>query len=542
MASTTPKSHNQLITATIIVASFGLLSRASGFIRELLLAKSFGIGSELDIYYTAFRIPDIIYNLLILGTLGAAFIPVFVASYNKNIDAANQLAADVLTTATVIMAAITGIAILAARPLTTWLVPGFSGAQLETTITLTRILLLSPILFTISSVITSYMQSLNRFVMGSLAPILYNLGIIGGLLWLYPHFGLRGLAYGVIIGAGLHVLVQVPSAWKAGLRASIMVNLTSPELRKIGKLFLPRIIGLDISYVSLLIASFVGSLLPVGSIAAFNLANNIQTLPLGVFAVSIATTMFPGLASSYGDGDDSRFLELLKVNLIRVWFWIIPATVGMLLLRAHIVRLAYGYGKFDWAGTIMTFTVLGVLTLGLLSQATSTVLARAFYARQNTITPVIIGLITIGINAVGSYALARALGVTGIAAGFVIASWCNMILLMSSLRHALLKPITNTGASNLLQYLHSFDAGLISATTKIVIASTGLGLATYSALYAASTVVNTHTIAGIATQTVIATTAGAVTYFLIAVNLGIAPAQHMWQSLKARISRNHQKA
>jgi putative peptidoglycan lipid II flippase len=320
------------------------------------------------------------------------------------------------------------------------------------------------------------------------------------------------------------------------------VNLKSPELRKIGKLFLPRIIGLDISYVSLIIASFVGSLLPAGSIAAFNLANNIQTLPLGVFAVSIATTMFPGLSSSYGDSDDKRFLQLLEANLIRVWFWIIPATVGMLLLRAHIVRLAYGYGKFDWSGTIMTFTVLGVLTLGLLSQSTSTVLARAFYARQNTITPVMIGLVTIVINAVASYTLARALGVTGIATGFVIASWCNMILLMSSLHSAIRKSMTHTGTGALLQYVHSFDIGLVTNVAKIVVASLGLGLATYTTLYGIANFVNTRTIAGIAIQAVAAAVAGGLAYWLLAIILHIAPAMHMWQAAKHRLGFTSRKA
>ncbi|MCL5775012.1 MAG: oligosaccharide flippase family protein, partial [Patescibacteria group bacterium] len=275
-----------------------------------------------------------------------------------------------------------------ARPLTKLLVPGFVGQKFENTVLLTRIFLISPVIFTLSNVFSSILNAQKKFLVVGVAPILYNLAIIFGLLILYPKFGITGLGLGVVLGAALHLLVQVPEVVKSGFSWQPILDLKDQALHKIAKLFVPRIFGLDNSQISLIIGSVVGSILASGSIAIFNLANNLQTVPLGVFAISYAIAAFPLLSEHYARKDERGFTYTLSETLIQMLFFIIPISILLLLFRAHIVRLIFGAGKFNWQDTILTFNTLGVFSFSLFGQALTPLLARAFYARQNTTIPV----------------------------------------------------------------------------------------------------------------------------------------------------------
>jgi putative peptidoglycan lipid II flippase len=495
-------------TALIAVLTFG--SRIMGFLRELLFAKTFGAGDALDVYYTAFRIPDTIYNLLILGTLSVAFIPVYHGYYLKDKQRANRLANNIMTIALLVMAVICVILFIFAEPLTQIIAPGFTGEKFSSTVSLTRIILVSPVLFTLSSVLTSVLNAHKKFLVFSLAPIFYNLGIIFGLYVFYPRFGLTGLGLGVILGALLHILVQLPQALRY-FSIRPIIDLADSGVKQVGKLFIPRILGLDISYISLIIASMIGSVLPAGSIAVFNLANNLQTVALGVFALSTAAAVFPVLTESFANEDQDNFTSTIKRSIIRILFFIVPVSLLILILRAHIVRLAYGYGQFDWEDTILTFRTLGVMVFALASQSLIPLLARAFYARHNTKTPLIISLIAMVINAGVSYAYAQTFGVVGIAVGFTVASIFNCLALFATLRVEL------EGKKDLLH-------GLAEPLGKIILASIVMGMISYGSLYVTAMVVDTRTIAGIFIQTLAAGSLGAITYLLLTNNLGIKEA------------------
>lgn len=502
--------------ATIIIATFTLLSRVTGFGRDILLARSLGLSADSDIYFTAFRIPDLVYNLLILGTLSVAFIPVFSQYYLKDKPRALYIASTILNVSALGMLGVCIVLFIFAIPLTKLIAPGFSPEQIYETAMVTRIMMLSPIIFTISNVFSSVLISMKKFLIVNTAPLLYNLGIILGIIFLYPKYGINGLAYGVIFGALMHVGIQIPEAIRNGFRWKPVLRLKDPGVRKIGSLFLPRIVGLDNSYVNLIIVSIIGSGLVTGSITAFNYANNIQAVALGIFALSSAVAIFPVLSEYFAKNDTKGFVSTLQHTIIRVLYFIIPVTIITLLLRAHVVRLLLGYGACDWTCTVTTFDTLGVLSLGLVAQSLIPLFARAFYSRQNTKIPVAISLVGMVINATLSYFLAQGLGVVGIALGFVIASTVQCILLFVFLHRYL-----NTKDPATEKVLTVFDATIVTQTLKILLASIFLGIITYGSLYLLEPILNTHTVFGIFAQATISTILGGIAYIVITQRLDV---------------------
>jgi putative peptidoglycan lipid II flippase len=512
--------------ATLIIASFTLLSRLTGFLRDILLARQLGLSTESDIYFTAFRIPDLVYNLLILGTLSVAFIPVFSEYYLKNKPRAFAIASSIMNLSGVGMIIICGAIFVFAKPLTELIAPGFNPVDTARTVMITRIMLLSPIIFTISNVLSSMLISLKKFLIVNIAPLLYNLGIIIGIIFLYPRFGLSGLAYGVILGALLHMAIQIPEVMRYGFRWKPQWEYQDAGVKKIGTLFLPRIFGLDNSYVNLIIVSIIGSTLITGSITAFNYANNIAAVALGIFALSSAIAVFPVLSEFFAGKNNKGFIRTLQHTIIRVLYFMVPITILLLLLRAHIVRLLLGYGRCDWNCTIVTFNTLGVLALGLVAQSLIPLFARAFYARQNTKTPVIISLIGMVINASLSFLLSHGLGVVGIALGFVIATTVQCILLFVALHRDISEQIGSAKHT-----LHVFDATIVVQTFKILLSSMLLGLVTYVALYLVDPILNTRTVVGIFLQASIATLAGVTSYVALTRSLEIMESQAIAESL-----------
>jgi putative peptidoglycan lipid II flippase len=494
--------------AAAFIGILSLLSRLLGFYRQYLFASSFGLSDTLDIYIAAFRIPDTIFNLLILGTLSAAFIPVFSQYYLKNKQQAFEIANSILNFSFLVMLVICGVAFIFASPLTHLLVPGFDPDKLQQTVFLTRILLVSPIIFTISNIFSSILLSFKRFIAVNIAALFYNAGIIFGLIFLYPNWGMAGLGIGVIIGALLHALIQLPELIHQGWRFSFILKLKSDGVKKILTLFIPRIFGLDISFVSLLIASFIGSYLAEGSIAAYTLANDLQALPIGIFAISTATALFPLLSENFAKNDHESFIKNLERGMLQVLIFIIPISIWMLLFRAQIVRIIYGHGKIDWNQTILLFNTFGVFTIALFSQALAPLLARAFYARQNTKIPLIIGLCSFVINAVSSYIFSLYFGVVGMVIGFCLASFCNTVLLFIFLRLDLSKQVPQN-------LIHDFDSNILKQSLKIIFAAGIAGLVSYSYLYLVAPFLNTKTVIGLITQIGLSGLAGLVVYLIL---------------------------
>ncbi|NTW22032.1 murein biosynthesis integral membrane protein MurJ [Candidatus Falkowbacteria bacterium] len=431
---------NSVTTAAILVAFSSLFSRFLGVVRDRILAGQFGAGDTLDVYYAAFRVPDLVFNLLVLGALSAGFIPLFTDLLKDENDTRKNneawlLASNIINILALGLIAISTICIIFARPLAEAFAPGFSPEKLDQTVNLTRIMFLSPFFLGLSGVIGGVLQSFKRFLVYSFAPIMYNLGIIAGAVWLVPIWGTYGLAWGVVIGAFLHFAIQLPTAIQLGFKYRPRLGWKEPSVRKLGRLMVPRTMSLAISQVDLLVSTAIASTLASGSLTVFNLANNIQSFPIGIFGISFATAVFPLLSSKAKDR--KGLVEIFSNTQRQILFFIIPSTMLVWVLRAQIVRVLYGWGQFNWEDTVFTIEALTFFSFSLFAQASIPLLVRMFYARQNSKHPFYIGITSVLMDIILSLWLSRTLGVAGIALAFSIANVFNYLMLWTILSRQL---------------------------------------------------------------------------------------------------------
>ncbi len=444
-------SQSKTVTgAAIVIAAATLLSRVVGIARDRVFAHYFGAGVVMDAYYAAFKIPDLIYNLLIVGALTAGFIPTFTKIFYKtdtkprtelyggsgtgDKTAAWKLCNNIINIIGVSLLVLCGLGMVFTPWLSKIIAPGFTGNSRELAITFTRIMFFSPFLLGISMVLGGVLQSLRHFLLYSIAPVFYNLGIIFGALVLVPWLGISGLAWGVVLGATLHSGAQLYGAYHNGYRWQWHFNLRDPETRLIGKLMLPRTLGLAMTQLNAVIVTVLASLLPIGSVAVYNYANNLQGVPTGLIGIPFALAVFPLLSTMAAEADGEGFVKHLSEITRQILFLIIPISVIILLLRAQIVRVILGSGAFDWAATVNTADTLAFFSLGLFANSLIPLYARAFYALANTKTPFVIGVIAELVSIISALLLMKPLGVAGLALASTIGAVLNSVMLFFSLR------------------------------------------------------------------------------------------------------------
>lgn len=450
--------------AALIIAVAGIASRLVGFLRDRILAAQFGAGDTLDVYYAAFRIPDFLYGFLVLGALSAAFVPLFTELYaGKKEQEAWNLSSGVLNLLVSALVLLSALVAVFSPWLTDILVPGFSPEKKVFTSELTRIMLLSPIFLGMSAVFGGVLVSLKRFFLYSLAPVFYNAGIIAGAIFFAPRFGVSGLAWGVVLGAALHACVQYIDLRQTGFvyRWPQKGFWKNEMIRRVLRLMIPRSLGVAVNQVGFFVVTVFASWLVSGSLAVFTLANNIQSVPLGLFGVAFSLAVFPTLATLATTQSHVEFFRTFAKTFQRILFFVVPVSVLMIVLRAQIVRVILGSGQFDWNDTILTFNVLGILSLSLFAQSLIPLLARAFFALQDTKTPLYIALVSEVIHILLTLVLIRPFGIEGIAWAFSLATLVNFFLLYRFLRKRL----------DIWE-----DHRLISPAFKIIIASLGAGL------------------------------------------------------------------
>lgn len=421
-----------VVSAAALIALSAFVSRALGLFRDRLLASTFGAGPELDAYFAAYRIPDLLFNLLILGTISAAFLPVFASSIAKGeqgLKEAFAIAHSLVTLTVLILSGCAVVLFVLAPYIVPALAPGFDMERRQMMLQLSRIMLLQPILLGISSILGSMLTTFGRFFAYAFAPVLYNVGIILGVVLLVRPLGVRGLAWGVVLGAGLHLLVQVPGAWRVGFRFRPRLAFLEDGLWQIGRLMVPRLIGLLAGQASALIVTFIGSLLAAGSIAAYTFADNLQAVPIGLVGVSFAVAVFPQLSVAAARNKATEFLGPLIRSARLVLFLILPLSFMIIPLRAQIVRVVLGTGAFNWEDTQRTLNVLGILAFGVFAQSLIPLLARAFFALRDTRTPMIASLCAIGANIVGALILGRQFGIEGLAVAAVLSGILHVVML-----------------------------------------------------------------------------------------------------------------
>ena len=393
----------RISSAALIISIASFLSFILGLVRDNLLTRTFGAGNELDVYYTAFRIPDFVALVLMMGAISVAIIPIFTQNLLKDLPgqtgkqrAFNYLA-NLLNVSLVFLTAVCLVLFIFAPALIALIAPGFSEEKKQITVELTRVMFLSPILIGISNIISAVLMVFKRFLITSLAPIVYNLGSIIGILFFVPLFGIMGLAWGIVLGALMHLVIQIPSLLSIGFLPKKLFNFKEPDFLQTIKLTIPRAIGLTATQINLIIVTAIASTLFAGSVSVFSLANDLSSPILGLIAIPFATAVFPALTLAFLKKDNNDFLNKFNLAFRQILFLLIPASGLAYILRAHLVRIVFGAGKFDWSATKLTAACFGIFMLGLFAQGLIYLLSRAFFAIKNTLIPTVVSLASIAV-------------------------------------------------------------------------------------------------------------------------------------------------
>jgi putative peptidoglycan lipid II flippase len=414
----------------LLIGIASIVSRLFGILRDRLLSGTFGAGADLDAYYAAFRIPDMVYGMVVGGVVTAGFIPVFTRYLGKDASPArgiNEGAARLVDLLLTLLGALLAVFAVVGFVTAPWFVPrltpGFDPENIVKTVLLTRVMFFSPILLGISNVFGGILQTKRRFLVFAFAPVLYNLGTIMGTVFLAPTMGILGSAIGVVSGAFLHLVAQMAACHDAGYRYRPLWARADDGIKQIVKLTIPRLASLGSAQINFIIITGIASTLGAGSIAIFTLANNLQQFPISIIGVSFGVAAFPLIAELASQGKHREFAEAIARATSNILFLIIPATVLMLLLRAQIVRVVLGAGHFDWADTVATADTLAFFSLSLFSQALWPLLARACFALEDGMSPLYAVVVGIFVERSSAWAFVRhGMGTAGLALAFSMSS------------------------------------------------------------------------------------------------------------------------
>lgn len=381
--------------AAYLLAGFALLSQLLGLVRDKLLAYTFGAGHALDVYYAAFRIPDLIF--VSIGSLVSASIllPFFIERFEKGTSEGKAFSESIFTVFFAAMAVTSAVAYFLVPYLVPLLLPGFADdPSLHELIVSSRIMLLSPFFLGLSNLFSSVTQMHRRFLVYAASPLFYNGSIILGVIVLYPIWGVSGMAIGVALGAFLHMAIQIPFMLETRLLPGFTAHVDWAHIKKAVLLSLPRTVTMSANQLSTFFLTALASLMTKGSIAVFNLSLNLQSVPLTIIGASYSSAVFPDLAKLYVSGNKAEFLTKMIAAARHIIFWSTPIMVIFIVLRAQIVRTVLGAGSFDWADTRLTAASLALFMISVVGQSLIVLFVRAFYAEGRTTRPLLINVIS----------------------------------------------------------------------------------------------------------------------------------------------------
>ena len=416
----------------VIVAAAFVASRLLGMVREIIIAAQFGTSPDYDAYVAAFRIPDLLFLVVMSGAFGSAFIPVFGGFLGRgDRERAWNLASAILTY-TIAILTVTGIVVfaLAGTLMRDIVAPGLAPEQQTVATNLTRLLLLSPLLLGLGAAAKGMLEAQDAFTLPAIAPVLYNVGIIVGALALAPEFGVYGLAIGVIIGALAHAGIQFAGLIRRGARFRPILARNIDGLGEVARLMGPRIIGQAAFQINFVVMTNFASRLDESRISAINYAYQIFMLPHGVLALSVSTVIFPTMARQFELGHIADLKATLDQALGPLLFLTIPSALGLYAFRTTIVQTLFEFGSFSAESTQLVAEALGYFSLGLLAFAVVEAVTRAYYAMKDTRTPVITSVGTIAINIALSWFLAPRLGHGGLALSIALTTTIEMAVLL----------------------------------------------------------------------------------------------------------------
>lgn len=381
------KEISGLHEAAYLLAFFAILSQLLALVRDKLLANAFGAGNVLDIYYAAFRLPDLLYVCVVSIVSATVIMPFLIEKFEVGESEGKNFANQVFSFFFLMLVISSLLCFAFAPSLMRYFFRGFEEGKMELLITATRILLLSPIFLGISNFFGSLTQMKKRFVVYAISPLVYNIGIIIGIVFLYPTLGVKGLFWGVILGALLHMSIQIPLIYGSGLLPKFTLSLKVSEIWKVIKVSIPRTLTISSTQISSFFLVSMASLFQSGSVAVFNLGLNLQSVPLTIVGVSYSSAVFPVLSKYFVEKNKESFLARMIESTKHIIFWSFPITILFVVLRAQIVRTIYGAGNFDWSDTRLTAAALAIFILSSAAQCLMLLFVRSYYAEGRTKVP-----------------------------------------------------------------------------------------------------------------------------------------------------------
>ncbi len=381
--------------AALLLGVFTLFSQILGLVRDRMFTGILGAGSELDVYYASFQMPDIIFNLVATLVSVTVLLPILLKITEQDgQEKTYYFFSQVFTSFFILIIFVSIMAFIFAEIIAPVVAPGFDEMQLTKLVRLSRIMLLSPILLGISNLFGSITQMKRRFVLFAISPLLYNLGIIIGIVFLYDRFGLSGLAYGVVLGSILHMIIQVPFLLKDKMIPRFVRVRDWAMIRTMAFVSLPRTAGLVVHSVTILALISLATSIGEGSVSILRLSMNLQNVPLALVGASFSVAAFPALAKDFTTGNTKDFLDTIGNAARQIIFWSIPITVLFIVLRAQIVRVILGSQTFTWEDTRLAAATVAMFVVSVTAQSLILLFTRAFYATGDTKRPVLINILS----------------------------------------------------------------------------------------------------------------------------------------------------
>ncbi|HPT65694.1 MAG TPA: murein biosynthesis integral membrane protein MurJ [Candidatus Woesebacteria bacterium] len=428
------KKQNTILSASLVLGVTFALSSILGLLRNRFLYSKFFscCVAQLDVYNAAFRLPDLIFKLLVTGVLSASFIPVFSSYLHKNKKTAEQVASTVINLLLIAFSVISIIAFIFIKPISALIAAGFSPDQLDLMSNLSRILLIAQIFFLLSNFVTAILQVNQIFIIPALTPLVYNFFIIISIFTLAPLFGIYGVAVGAVVGAFFHLAIQIPVLRRQGFVYYPIIKTKLSGVKEIFRLMIPRILSLGLGEIENTVTLFFASTLASGSISLLNLALQFMYLPSRIFGTTVGQASLPILSKNIAKNELETFRNTVHKIITQSLFIAVPISVLILVERVSIIRLLYGSREFPWTATILTSKILAFLVPGIICQAIIQILIRSFYALHNTKIPFFISMTSLAANIITSYCFINFtnLGVIGLA---ISASIGNLIQLFGLL-------------------------------------------------------------------------------------------------------------
>jgi len=416
--SDTPLSANrQIARASGIVMAGYVLSTAAGLLAQILISRAFGTSSALDSYFAANRVPEFLFTVISGGALASAFLPTFARFLTRgDRQAAWSLASSIINLVIVVLGLLSGVAALFAPGIVRLLAPGFSDpAQIRLTVSLLRVMLLSPLVFGVSGLLMATLNAHQHFIFPALAPASYRLGQILGVLLLARGMGIFGLAWGTVLGAALHLLVQIPAFLKLRPKLGLGLGLKMPAVREVGRLLAPRLLSVAVVQLNFIVNTIIASGQPEGSLAALSIAFTLMLMPQAVIAQAVGVASLPTFSAQVARGEWDALRHSVGTALRGVLYLALPASVGLILLRVPLVTLLLERGLFDARSTALVAWALLWYAAGLVFHSLLEVVVRAFFAQYDTRTPVIVTTLAMSLNIALSLLLAELFSRAGLA-------------------------------------------------------------------------------------------------------------------------------